>query len=139
MAEELRFLIDRSTGLPPFLQIVEQVTGALQAGNLVIGDYLPAVSSVVSDSVVNANTVLKAYRELSHRGIVEARQGIGTIVINVPSSDGSDNVRKFRENVTMLLEKSRALGLEWDTLRTAMSTVLQNLMIKEQDDVSNRI
>lgn len=139
MGDRLRFMIDRTTGLPPFLQIVEQVTGALQAGSLAIGDHLPPVSAVVLASAVHANTVLKAYRELSHRGLVEARQGIGTVVIAVPIHDVAEEVRKFRVDMSELLERSHSVGLDWDTLRTAMLTVLQKMIMEERDGVSNRV
>ena len=64
--------------MPPYLQIVQQVKQALRLGMLSVGDQLPTVREVVERLVINPNTVLKAYRELEHEGLVSSRPGQGT-------------------------------------------------------------
>ena len=76
----VEFHVDRGSGLPAYLQLSRQVREALRLGWLQPGDRLPTVRDVVASSGVNANTVLKAYRELELAGLVEARQGSGTFV-----------------------------------------------------------
>ncbi|MDI2032297.1 GntR family transcriptional regulator [Saccharopolyspora sp. TS4A08] len=44
------------------------------------GDRLPTVKHVAASLVINPNTVLKAYRELEHRGPAKGRPGQGTFV-----------------------------------------------------------
>ncbi len=77
----IEFRIDRRSGLPTYLQIVEQVRQALMLGRLHAGDKLPTAREVVASTAVNPNTVLKAYRELEREGLVEGRVGAGTFVL----------------------------------------------------------
>src|ERR671912_2087224 len=76
----IEFHLDGRSGLSPYLQLVRQVRQALRLGLLCEGDQLPTVKEVVARLAINPNTVLKAYRELEHEGLVAARPGIGTFV-----------------------------------------------------------
>src|SRR5690242_21636735 len=75
---ELR--LDPASGVPTYLQLVRQVEDALLLGYLKPGDQLPKVRDVVAELAINPNTVLKAYRELEHKGIASGRPGLGTFV-----------------------------------------------------------
>jgi GntR family transcriptional regulator len=77
----IEFRIDARSGIPPYHQIVQQVTHALRLGMLREGDQLPTVKEVVAAVAINPNTVAKAYRELEHAGLVQARPGLGTFVL----------------------------------------------------------
>ena len=68
----ISFRVDGRSGVPPYLQIVQQVRQALRMGVLTVGDQLPTVREVVAEVAVNPNTVLKAYRDLEREGLVEA-------------------------------------------------------------------
>src|SRR4051812_26090843 len=76
----IEFHLDERSGVSPYLQLVRQVRQALRLGLLREGDQLPTVKDVVSRLAINPNTVLKAYRELEHEGLVSARPGVGTFV-----------------------------------------------------------
>jgi len=74
------FRIHHHSGVPPYLQIVQQVKDDIQLGLLKEGDRLPAVREVVAMVTINPNTVVKAYRELENLGLIEKRPGIGSFV-----------------------------------------------------------
>ena len=74
------FRLDSRSGVSPYLQLVQQVRHALRLGLLQEGDQLPTVKDVVARLAINPNTVLKAYRELEHSGLVAAKPGVGTFV-----------------------------------------------------------
>jgi GntR family transcriptional regulator len=74
------FRLDTRSGVPTYLQLVQQVRQAVRLGVLQPGDQLPTVKEVVGRLAINPNTVLKAYRELDRDGLVEARRGQGTFV-----------------------------------------------------------
>lgn len=76
----IEFYLDGRSGVSPYLQLVQQVRHALRLGVLREGDQMPTVKEVVAHLAINANTVLKAYRELEHEGLVAARPGVGTFV-----------------------------------------------------------
>jgi GntR family transcriptional regulator len=71
----IRFRVDGRSGVPPYLQIVQQVRQALRMGVLAVGDQLPSVREMVAATAINPNTVLKAYHDLERDGLVEARAG----------------------------------------------------------------
>src|SRR4029077_19600857 len=79
-ASPIEFRLDPASGVPTYLQLVRQVEDALLLGYLLPGDQLPTVRDVVADLAINPNTVLKAYRELEHKGLASGRPGQGTFV-----------------------------------------------------------
>ncbi len=84
-ASPIAFRLDPGRGVPTYLQLVQQVEHALRLGYLGRGDRLPTVKEVVSSLAINPNTVLKAYRELEHRGLAAGRPGQGTFVRDAPA------------------------------------------------------
>lgn len=77
---EFLFALDLATGVPVYRQIIDQVLVGVAAGSLVAGDQLPTVRQLAVDLSVNPNTIVRAYRELEIRGIIETQQGTGTFV-----------------------------------------------------------
>lgn len=78
--EALRFRLDAKSGVPVYRQIMDQVTGAIASGSLVSGEQLPTVRQLAVELAINPNTVIRAYRELEIRGVLETQQGTGTFV-----------------------------------------------------------
>jgi GntR family transcriptional regulator len=74
------FRLDHGSGIPTYLQLVQQVEQALRLGLLGPGDQLPTVKEMVESLAINPNTVMKAYRELEHRGLASGRPGQGTFI-----------------------------------------------------------
>jgi GntR family transcriptional regulator len=107
----IEFELDQRSGLPTYLQLVQQVRQALRLGLLVPGDQLPTAREVVEKLAINPNTVLKAYRELERDGLVEARPGTGTFVrraLGVPQQAAQP---KLQRELARWLESARAAGL----------------------------
>jgi GntR family transcriptional regulator len=78
--EGFAFRFDPHSGVPVFRQIIDQVQAGIAAGSLKCGDQLPTVRQVAVDLAINPNTVLRAYREMEIRGIVDTQQGTGTFI-----------------------------------------------------------
>src|SRR6266699_4262670 len=74
------FSLDPRSGVPVYRQIIDQVTGGIAAGALAPGDQLPTVRQLAVDLSINPNTVIRAYRELEIRGVLETEQGTGTFI-----------------------------------------------------------
>lgn len=72
--------IDPRSGLPIYLQIIEQVKRSVALGALLPGDQLPTVKQLALDLTINPNTVARAYRDLEHSGIIETAPGRGSFV-----------------------------------------------------------
>jgi GntR family transcriptional regulator len=120
----VEFRIDRSSGLPAYLQLVRQVREALRLGWLGPGDRLPTVRDVVARSGVNANTVLKAYRELELSGLVEARQGSGTFVKAGLGSTDPEVMAALRARLAAWVREARAAGLDSEDIDALVRSVL---------------
>ena len=128
----IEFHLDTHSGLPPYLQVVEQVQRALRLGLLVEGDQLPTVREVVSRLAINPNTVLKAYRELEHLGLAAPRAGIGTFVARSLADASPAVLRPLRRELERWLAKARGAGLDdesvealfWDTLHARTTEVV---------------
>lgn len=86
------------SGVPAYRQIIDQVMGGIAAGTLLAGDQLPTVRQLAVDLAVNPNTVMRAYRELELRGIVETQQGVGTYITaqRVEQDDAARQARLSR-------------------------------------------
>ena len=69
-----------ASGVPIYLQLMEQVKHAIETGALRAGEQLPGIRPLAEELVINANTVAKAYRELEHEGVIELRHGAGAFV-----------------------------------------------------------
>src|SRR3954447_6543 len=74
------FRLDLQSGVPVYRQIIDQVLGGIAAGTLNAGNQLPTVRQVAVDLSINPNTVVRAYRELEIRGVLETQQGTGTFI-----------------------------------------------------------
>ena len=79
-ASPIVFRLDPGSGVPTYLQLVQQVEHALRLGYLKPGDQLPKVRDVVASLAINPNTVLKAYRDLERKGLAVGRPGQGTFI-----------------------------------------------------------
>ena len=77
-----RFAIDLHSGVPVYLQLIDQVRVGIASGSLIAGDQLPTVRQVAVDLEINPNTVMRAYRELELGGLLETHQGTGTFIAN---------------------------------------------------------
>lgn len=120
----VEFRVDRSGGLPAYLQLVQQVREALRLGWLRPGDRLPTVREVVASSGVNPNTVLKAYRELEMTGLVEARQGSGTYVKASLGSAAPEDMTQLRGQLATWVRAARTAGLEDEDIQALLGAVL---------------
>ena len=69
-----------SSGVPIYLQLMEQVKHAVETGAVRPGEQLPGIRPLAEELVINPNTVAKAYRELEHEGVIELRHGAGAFV-----------------------------------------------------------
>jgi GntR family transcriptional regulator len=108
----IRFHLERS-GVPTYLQLVQQVRQAVRLGVLEPGDQLPTVKEVVGTLTINPNTVLRAYKQLDLEGIVEGKRGVGTFVATDARPVPPDGDRKaLRTALERWLARARAAGLD---------------------------
>jgi GntR family transcriptional regulator len=112
----IEFHLDTRSGVSPYLQIVHQVRRALRLGLLHEGDQLPTVKDVVASLAINPNTVLKAYRELEHDGLVAARPGVGTFVTRTLSDSSLAAHGPLRQALQRWIDRARRAGLDDESI-----------------------
>jgi GntR family transcriptional regulator len=112
----IEFYIDARSGVPPYLQLIQQVRRALKLGLLLEGDQLPTVKDVVGRIAINPNTVSKAYRELEHEGLVSARIGVGTFVAKSLGSETFAALAPLRHDLQKWMESARRAGLDDESI-----------------------
>jgi GntR family transcriptional regulator len=124
----MQFHLDQHSGLPMYLQIVQQVKEALRLGLLDVGDQLPTVREVVAELAINPNTVAKAYRELEHEGLVEAQQGRGTFVSSTLIASSLEHHESLRRALQEWLVQAQRAGIDAESIRALVSTTLREAL-----------
>jgi GntR family transcriptional regulator len=119
------FHLDAGSGVSPYQQLVRQVRHALRLGLLQEGDQLPTVKDVVARLAINPNTVLKAYRELEHDGLVAARPGLGTFVTRTLSDSTLAAHGPLRLELQRWLGKARSAGLDDESIEALFMTTFR--------------
>jgi GntR family transcriptional regulator len=119
------FHLEIRSGVAPYLQLVQQVRRALRLGLLSVGDQLPTVKEVVAKLAINPNTVLKAYRELEHQGLVAPRPGRGTFVTRSLTDDALAAHEPLRQGLRAWLDEARQAGLDDDSIEALFTTTFR--------------
>jgi GntR family transcriptional regulator len=115
--------VDPRSGVPIYLQIVDQVRHVLDVGGLRPGERLPTVRQLAGELAVAPNTIVKAYDELQRMGLVVGRPGVGTVV-----AEGVEEVARERrveevfERLRVLARDAAALGISEDELWASLDS-----------------
>src|SRR4030081_2534332 len=103
------FRLNATSGVPLYVQLMEQVKHAVETGALRPGDQLPTIRALAQELVMNSNTVVRAYRELEHEGVVELRHGLG-VFISKSVEERAKLMRKAQTIAQSAVERLRLLG-----------------------------
>jgi GntR family transcriptional regulator len=122
----IEFRLDTGSGVPTYLQLVQQVEHALRLGYLKPGDQLPKVRDVVSSLAINPNTVLKAYKELETKGLAAGRPGQGTFVQATLSQVALPELTTLRRTLMGWLGTADAAGLDEDGIVALFTSALRD-------------
>jgi GntR family transcriptional regulator len=120
------FRLNQSSGIPLYVQLMEQVKHAVETGALREGDQLPTIRKVAVDLVMNPNTVVRAYRELEHEGVIELKHGSGAY-IKESAGGRARLMKKAQAVVQSAMERLAPLGLSEEELRRVFENELAQL------------
>lgn len=117
--------VDPRSGVPIYLQIIEQIKRSIALGVLQAGEQLPTVKQLAIDLTVNPNTVARAYRELEREQVIETAPGRGSFV----RSNGVTQSPKVAAEIAgdaldLALREARSVGLERDDMRRLFEDAL---------------
>jgi GntR family transcriptional regulator len=114
---EFQFRLDDDSGVPVYRQLIDQVMGGMATGALSGGYQLPTVRQVAVDLSINPNTVVRAYRELEIRGVLETQQGTGTFISHQKvKRDEVEHQRQLSQLVADFVARAGAAGFTVDDL-----------------------
>jgi|SRR5580693_1008258 GntR family transcriptional regulator len=122
----IEFRLDAASGVPTYLQLVQQVEHALRLGYLKPGDQLPKVRDVVASLAINPNTVLKAYRDLEMKGLAAGRPGQGTFVQATLSQVALPELTTLRRSLSGWLAAADEAGLDEDGMVALFTSALRD-------------
>jgi GntR family transcriptional regulator len=120
--------VNPRSGVPIYVQIVDQVRHAVDVGGLRPGERLPPVRRLADELAIAPNTIVKAYNELQRMGLIESRPGRGTVV-----SEGVEEVARGRrfeeifERLRVLVRDAAALGISEDDLWASLDSEFERL------------
>ena len=136
-ASPIEFRLDPSSGVPTYLQIVQQVERALRLGYLVKGDQLPKVREVVASLAINPNTVLKAYRELEHKGLAAGRPGQGTFIEGALDVVPLEDQLALKRGLSQWLTEATEAGLDEEGIAALIASALHDLRRQGQGVIAS--
>lgn len=111
------FKLDLASGVPVYRQIMDQVMAGIASGILATGDQLPTVRQLAVDLEINPNTVVRAYKELEIRGLLDTHHGTGTFIgSNKVKRSDVEHQRQLNQLVSEFVAKAGAAGFTLDEL-----------------------
>jgi GntR family transcriptional regulator len=116
-ARPFEFRLDPRSGVPVYRQLIDQVTGGIASSSLSAGDQLPTVRQVAVDLSINPTTVMRAYRELEIRVVLETQQGTGTFISHQKvRRDDVERERQLNQLVGEFVARAGASGFTVEEL-----------------------
>jgi GntR family transcriptional regulator len=118
--------VDPRSGVPIYLQVIEQVKRSVALGVLASGEQLPTVKQLALDLTINPNTVAKAYRELERDGVIETAPGRGSFVRGNGSIDTTKAAATdvARDAIEAAVREAKSIGLQADQIRSLASNAI---------------
>ncbi len=120
------FTVDPRSGVPLYLQIIDQIKRSVALGVLAAGEQLPTVKQLALDLTINPNTVARAYRELERDEVIETAVGRGSFVRDdgttaFPRAAASDVAAKA---LLLAVREAKSVGLTSPQVRTLFEAAL---------------
>jgi GntR family transcriptional regulator len=121
MTQTFQFRLDNASGVPVYRQLIDQVQAGIATGALGVGHQLPTVRQVAVDLAINPNTVMRAYRELEIRGVLDTQQGTGTfIAFQRPQVNDDDRTRRLDQLIDEFVARAGAGGFTLEHILEAL-------------------
>jgi GntR family transcriptional regulator len=131
----VRWHVDFHSGVPVYLQLLEQVKTAVATGTLRAQDQLPSVRALAEELRINRNTIAKAYAEMETQGLVESRQGLGVFVTQASTPlKKAVRTERLAELVDALVVQAHHLQLSDETLKGLLDERLRKFHAQRADN-----
>jgi len=119
-------VVDPSSGVPVFRQVMDQVRFHIAGGLLKPGDELPATRTLSAELGVNPMTISKAYNLLEHDGVLTRRPGKPLVVADLDASEiALEKIEQLRTSLAEAVRVARQLGVGTDQALTTYRELLE--------------
>ena len=124
----LHFQLNIHSGVPVYRQLMDQIRHYVAAGALAAGDALPSIRELARALAVNPTTVVKAYGELGHEGVIVIRHGLGAFVAeSQPVWPAAQRRERLQALASQLAVESRQMGGSDEEALDALRYALERL------------
>jgi GntR family transcriptional regulator len=125
--------VDPRSGVPIYLQVIEQIKRSVAIGVLQAGEQLPTVKQLALDLTINPNTVAKAYRELERDGVIETAPGRGSFVRGNGAVDGTKSAAAdvARDVIGAAIREAKSMGLGAEQIRNLTNDAIERWFPEE--------
>ncbi len=126
--------VDPRSGVPIYLQIIEQVKRSVALGVLQAGEQLPTVKQLALDLTVNPNTVARAYRDLERDQVIETAPGRGSFVRSNGSAVSAKSAAGdvARDAIDVALREAKSVGLSRGEVRDLIDAAVDRWFPEER-------
>ncbi len=131
----LHFQLDPRSAVPVYRQLMDQVQYYVASGALKPGHRLPSIRKASRELHVNPTTIVKAYSELEHAGVLVRRHGKGVFVAEQVSPLGESETRTaLRERARSLAVHAVQLGADRELVLRIVGEELEALQGKQGEE-----
>lgn len=116
---DLYFSVDHKSGIPIYVQIMEQIKHLIATGALQSGQQLPTIRELAVDLTINLHTVAHAYSQLEQEGFLTVQRGRGTFITNGHQEEELEDLREQRLRTLVETMFADALNLGYNTEEVA--------------------
>jgi GntR family transcriptional regulator len=108
------FILQPSSGIPMYRQLIEQVQRMIASGQLPPGTALPSVRELAAEYTVNPMTISKAYSHLEAEGLLQRNRGKLMTIVGGRRNTGalSHRLKQVEAQVEALVLAAHQLGLD---------------------------
>jgi GntR family transcriptional regulator len=127
--------LDFRSGIPIYVQIVEQIKRLVDSGELKPGDQLPTVRQLATEVRVNFNTIARSYRLLDEAGFISTQHGRGTYILGPVENGNAEQLRRIslEELTRRFLKDAEMMGFSIEDISSMVKEQI-NLTKAQNDD-----
>ena len=123
----MRIIIQNSSMVPIYEQVVNQIKAQIISGELKDGDVLPSVRNMAAELRISSLTVKKAYDFLEKEGLVTTIHGKGTFVNAADGQMAAEARRKvIEDDLSLVVSKAFSAGLNKEELKEIFEIILED-------------
>jgi GntR family transcriptional regulator len=124
MVVNISFQVDQKSGIPIYVQVMDQIKHLIATGALQPGDQLPTIRELAVNLTINLHTVAHAYAELEREGFLSIQRGRGTFITNGyhEQSLGELREQRLQSLIDSMFAEALNLGYEPEEVQEVLAT-----------------